>query len=207
MPAGMPRHWRAAGHGVTLRLFFRDRYGPSPPVTDTCPPNCAHCAEYPDHQSAHQAVVEALQVMGAHPEASEDEIVQMLQARGYSAIVAEKLNAFVPSALSWPLLKRLGVETFVGHFIAYDDNDQEVQIPVSSQHYFTAALMLAYNTLEDGWSEELPHSTFVSVTQHSAEMNAANKLLNQGGSLEGGTIGPLQLLRLSASEVLGQASS
>lgn len=171
-------------------------------MSDTCPPDCAHCSPDVDHETAHRAVLDALQVMGTHPEADEDRIVELLQERGYSPIVAEKLNAFVPAALSWPMLKRLGVASFVGHFIVYDDNDEEVQVPVASQHYFTAALTLAYWTVEQGFTAELPSSTYQLVAGRSAEMDAVNQILHKGGSVQGATVGPLQLLRISASEML-----
>ncbi len=74
---------------------------------DSHSPDCSCCL---DHASAHQGVLDTLELMAGHPEASEDDIVQLLQARGYSAIAAEKLNAFVPSALAWIVLKRLGVK-------------------------------------------------------------------------------------------------
>ncbi|MCE4057230.1 hypothetical protein [Pseudomonas sp. Au-Pse12] len=166
---------------------------------DSHSPDCSCCL---DHTRAHQGVLDTLELMAGHPEASEDEIVQQLQERGYSAIAAEKLNAFVPSALAWIVLKRLGVEHLPNHFIALDEAGEEVRIPVSSQHYFTAALTLAYNTFENGWSEVLPRATYKVVADRSAEMDAANKVLNAGESLQGTTLGALHLLRLSASEVL-----
>ncbi|MGE8412119.1 MAG: hypothetical protein ACN6QY_07105 [Pseudomonas sp.] len=171
-------------------------------MTDTCPPDCAHCSPDVDHETAHQAVLDAVRVLEAHPEADEDRIVELLQERGHSPIVAEKLNAFVPAALSWPMLKRLGVASFVGHFIAYDDNDEEVQIPVSSQHYFTAALTLAYWTVEQGFTDELPRDTYRMIADRSAEMDAVNRILTEGGTVEGARVGPLQLLRISASDML-----
>lgn len=166
---------------------------------DSHSPDCSCCL---DHANAHQGVLDTLGLMADHPEASEDDIVQLLQARGYSAIAAEKLNAFVPSALAWIVLKRLGVEQLPNHFIALDEAGEEVRIPVASQHYFTAALTLAYDTFENGWSEVLPRATYQIVAGRSAEMVAANKALYAGESLEGTTLGASRLLRLSASELL-----
>lgn len=72
---------------------------------DSHSPDCSCCL---DHDSAHQGVLDALELMAGHPEASEDEIVQLLLERGYSPIAAQKLTVFVPSAFSWIVLKRLG---------------------------------------------------------------------------------------------------
>lgn len=43
-----------------------------------------------------------------------------------------------------------------------------------------------------------------TVSRRSVEMDAVNQVLAEDGSLEGPTIGPLQLLRISASDMLGQ---
>lgn len=166
---------------------------------DAHSPDCSCCL---DHAAAHQGVLDTLELMAGDLEASEDQIVQWLQQRGYSAIAAEKLNAFVPAALAWIVLKRLGVEHLPNHFIALDEAGEEVRIPVAGQNYFTAALTLAYNTFENGWSEELPRQTYEIVAGRSAEMAAANQVLYAGESLQGTTLGASHLLRMTASEVL-----
>jgi hypothetical protein len=155
-----------------------------------------------DHATAHQAVLDTINLMAAHAQASEDEIVALLQQQGYSRIAAEKLNAMVPSGLSWVVLKRLGVASLPNHFILYDDDEQEVKVPVATQHFFTAALHLSYSTFEHGWSEVLPRDVFESVVNRSAEMSIVFDVLNAGESLEGTTLSPVQLLRISAQEML-----
>lgn len=45
------------------------------------------------------------------------------------------------------------------------------------------------------------------VSRRSVEMDAVNQVLAQGGSVEGLNIGPLQLLRISARDLLAQAFS
>nr|BFD42820.1 hypothetical protein FFPRI1PSEUD_43190 [Pseudomonas sp. FFPRI_1] len=166
---------------------------------DSHSPDCSCCL---DHDSAHQGVLDALELMAGHPEASEDEIVQLLLERGYSPIAAQKLTVFVPSAFSWIVLKRLGVKHLPNHFIALDEAGQEVRVPVSSQHYFTAALTLAYNTFENGWSKILSRKTYEMVADRSAEMAAANQALYRGESLQGTALEPLRVLRLDARAML-----
>jgi hypothetical protein len=141
--------------------------------------------------------------MAASPDASEDDIVRQLQQQGYSTVAAEKLNAFVPSAFSWALLKRMGVTSFPSHYIALAANGTEVQLPIAEEHYFTAALHLAYVTLEEGWNEVLPRGAFEAVLGRSAEMGAANEALNQSGSIEGASLGPLRVFRFSAEAASG----
>lgn len=141
--------------------------------------------------------------MAANPEASEDEVVRVLQERGYSPSSAEKLNVFVPSAFSWALLRRMGVRSFPSYFVAIDVRGAEVQLPIAGEHYFTAALELAYTTLENGWSEDLSRQAFETVASRSAEMGAANKTLTAGESLEGASLQPLKVFRLSAEAASG----
>lgn len=159
----------------------------------------------PDHAAALQGVMDTIGIIARQPEASEDELVEALQAQGYSRVDAEKLNVFVPSALAWIVLKQLGLAHLPDHFLAADTRGQLVEIPVADQHYFTAALNLAYSTFENGWSEDLPRSAYEAVAARSAEMGIANNVLNQGGSLEGATLQPLQLLRLYAEHLLAEA--
>ena len=158
-----------------------------------------------DHSSATRGVVDAISAMARNASISEDDLVELLQEKGYSRIDAEKLNAFVPSAFSWPVIKKLGLENLPSHFVAVSKDGAEVQIDISSQHYFTAALTLAISTLENGWSSTVPRKTYEIVAGRSAEMNATNKVLDEGGSLEGATLSPLVLKRLSAEDLLDES--
>ncbi|MGB4811442.1 MAG: hypothetical protein WBP13_03030 [Methylophilaceae bacterium] len=158
-----------------------------------------------DHSSATQRVVVAISAMANNATISEDDLVALLQTMGYSRIAAEKLNAFVPSAFAWPLMKKLGLESLPNHFVALSKDGSEVQIPIGSQHYFTAALTLAYSTLENGWSSTVPRKTYEIVAGRSAEMDATNKVLNKGGSLDGANWSPLILHRLKAEELLSES--
>ncbi|CAK9887992.1 MULTISPECIES: hypothetical protein [Pseudomonas] len=153
-----------------------------------------------DHACALAGVMDALPLLA--DDLDEDDVAAALQQQGYSRLDAEKLTMFVPSAFSWVVLKRLGIAGLPNHFVAYDEGDKAVKVPVAGQHYFTAALTLAYETFEHGWSAAVPRSTFERVAGRSAEMDAVNKVLEKLGSVEGATIQPLQLFRLSAEELL-----
>jgi hypothetical protein len=152
------------------------------------------------HELAVQAVRETTRVMASAHGASEADIVNRLTGLGYSASNAEKLNVFVPSAFAWALLRRMGVESFPSHYVALDAGGGEVNVPVASEHYFTAALRLAFETLEGGWNEDLSREQFEAVIARSADMNAANKALNAGESIAGAALQPLRVLRISAEE-------
>ena len=121
---------------------------------------------------------------------------------GYSKIEAEKLNVFVPSAFSWPVLEKLGVSTFPRVFIAASANGHHVEFPVLEQHYFTAALALASSIFHNGWTTEIPRWKYEAVADRSAEINIINSVYANGGSTEDSTLRPLELLRLTAEELL-----
>ena len=155
-----------------------------------------------DHAMALAGVMDAVRRMAANANISEDDLVELLVLDGYDRISAEKLNVFVPCAFSWPLLKRLGLAAFPDHFIARDACGTEVKIPVEDQHYFTAALALAFSVFENGWTDSVPRSTYELVVGRSAEMDAINRVCAEGGTLEGATLHPVQLGRLTAEEAL-----
>ena len=127
-------------------------------------------------------------------------VVSKLRKVGYSERDAEKLCCFVPSAFAWVILKRMGVESFPNVYIASDALGGDVEVQISAEHFFTAALDWAYSTLESGWDEHLPRSTFELIIQRSAEMGAANKALEAGTNLSGARMQPLRVYRFLAAE-------
>jgi hypothetical protein len=151
-----------------------------------------------EHESATQAVRDALCVIASAPGASDDDVVNSLKLLGYAHLSAEKLNAFVPSAFSWVLLRRMGVASFPSHYIALNEHGEEVIVKVANEHYFTAALALAFETLENGWNDGLSREQFEAVISRSPEMDAANKALIAGDSLSGASIQPLRVFRFLA---------
>jgi hypothetical protein len=156
------------------------------------------------HSTALVGVLDAVRQMAELPAKSEPEVVERLKAMGYSEVHAEKLNAFVPSAFAWALLKRMGVSTFPNHYIALTRDGREKQLPLAQEHFFTAALRLAYQTLEHGWTERLSRETFETVISRSAEMGAANQALNANESLAGASLQALRVFRFTA-EAAGEA--
>ena len=133
---------------------------------------------------------------------SEDELSRLLQDRGYSLATAEKLTVFVPSAFAWSVLKDLGLASFPNHFIAENAAGEKVEISMADQHYFTAALQVAFSTFAKGWSETITRGTYEHIAARSAEMNIVDHLYSTGGSLAEATLQPLFLVRISAELAL-----
>lgn len=143
------------------------------------------------HAQALQAVLHALPVL-AGP--LDDEQAQAaLRQQGYSARDAERLVLLVPSALAWIVCERLGATGFPDHFVIHTPTGQTHTQPVVAEHYFTAALTLAHEVFTHGWRPDVSQDTYQAVAARSAEMDAANRILEQGGSLQGASLAPLQL--------------
>lgn len=126
------------------------------------------------------------------------ELVAALEREGFSHVHAEKLCAFVPSAFAWALLKRMGLKTLPSSYVVLDGMGREAHLPIADEHYFTAALQLASETLQNGWTRILTREKFESIVNRSAELQAANKLLHSGASLAGAELTPLRVFRISA---------
>jgi hypothetical protein len=92
----------------------------------------------------------------------------------------------------------MGVQSFPSHYLAPDALGREAKLPLAEEHYFTSALQLATETLETGWSPALTKEKFECVVKRSAEMSAANKLLDSGKPLAGAELLELRVFRISA---------
>ena len=59
----------------------------------------------PDHGLALARVLRVIEIITARPEVTDAEVVSQLVAESVGRVDAELLIRFVPSALSWPVLK------------------------------------------------------------------------------------------------------
>lgn len=155
------------------------------------------------HVTAMQGVVDTVSAIAASPNINEDGLSSVLQSKSYSMVQAEKLNVFVPSTFACALLHKMGV-SLSSHYVALSADGKEVSVPIAHEHYFTAALGMAHDTLENGWSSKLPRETFEIIIGRSAEMAAANKALDQGDSIAGAALQPLKVFRFSV-DAAGEA--
>jgi hypothetical protein len=164
---------------------------------------------YPaDHQEARRAVLHAIHVIAADPEADDEGVVRALTATGVSPLDAELLMVFVPSAFGLVLAQRLGVSTLPTTYQVQDVGGAWVSRPLAEQHYFAAALGVAYEVMERGWGEPIERAAFEACAYRSAEFACVNEALNAGVDVTGSQLHPLALLRLQAEDmaaVLGPA--
>jgi hypothetical protein len=167
-----------------------------------------HSRAYPaSHSRASDRVLTVVDLIGERPDRSDDDIVQALVRDGVAKVDAELLVRFVPAAFTWVLLRKMGVSSFPCTFIVYDREQRPVELPIASEHYFTSALLIAYDVTTHGFSARISRAAFESVVSRSAEMAAANKALEAGEDLAGGTRGPPVLLGITAEEIAASRSA
>jgi hypothetical protein len=142
------------------------------------------------HRTAAQAAADTLEILRLAPNTSDEDVVDALIIKGYAKLDATKLCLFVPSAFAWATLKLMGVESFPSVYIRVDEEERESEVPVSDEHYFTAALHVAVDVTQQGWTSQIDRPFFEAVISRSAEMDAANKALNSGEAIIGATLRP-----------------
>jgi hypothetical protein len=143
-----------------------------------------------EHQQALQNVLYAVSVFSEKRDTEAEEIISTLECGVGNEIHANKLYSFVPMAFGFALAKRMGIEKFPSEYYLINRNEEKVLFKLGDEHYFTAALTLAYETLENGWTEQLSKELYESVIAHSAEINALNQALNDGEDVSGGEFKP-----------------
>ena len=152
-------------------------------------------------QQATQFVLQAIPIL-AQPGISNDEAIAQLQALGHSAVRATKLCVLVPEALAWPVLKQLGMKGFPTHFDVINRAGDTVQLPVSGQSLFGAALVLGEAVFEKGWWPPLRREAYEAVAGRSAGIDGANRVFNAGGNLQDAEYASLALDGLVAEDML-----
>ena len=149
-----------------------------------------------EHDRAVDAVLALVREVAANPGISEDGLVQRLMDGGYSQVDAERLNAFVPSAFAWVVLHQLGAS--LPSKIALPARNAVRYVPIESEHFLTAALCVAHDIFQHGWKPPITRSVYETIANRSAEMDATNKVFEEGGNLADSTIEPTRYHRLAA---------
>jgi hypothetical protein len=145
-----------------------------------------------------------IELIAGRPDIPDEEAVAALVKDGISDVDAELLIRFVPCALSFALLKRMGPSNFPSTYQVQDSAGHWVEFPLAAEHYFTAALGVGYEVITHGYTERVNKEVFQAVTIRSAEMNAVNQYFECGGTREGlagGTLGPPTLIGITAEQI------
>jgi hypothetical protein len=136
---------------------------------------------YPaSHEVAAKRVLAAVDLMATQPAPATSEVVASLVQSGAPKIDAELLVFLVPIAFSWAFFRKLGASSFPGTFFVFDKISRPVELPLAREHYFTTALQMACDLLNEGLSTRISKEGSQSVLMRSAEMEAFNKALASG---------------------------
>ena len=133
-------------------------------------------AVYPiSHDDALEHVMRFIDLIAARPDISDEEAVAVLVRDGIGEVDAALLIRFVPCALSFALLKLMGLSKFPSTYQVQNSTGQWVELPLAAEHYFSAALGVGHDVTTRGYSERVTKVAFQAVTLRSAEMNAVNQ--------------------------------
>ena len=147
------------------------------------------------NEQAQSAVLHAIPIL-ATPDLDEADAKARLKAQGHSVALATQLWVLVPEALARPVLKELGMVAFASHFDVQNRHGETVQVPTAQVPVFVAALALGERVFAFGYREPLTKAAYQTIDGRSASLDAANRMLNGGGSLQGASEQSLSLLGL-----------
>jgi len=109
---------------------------------------------------------------------------------------------FVPIAFAWPVLRRIGVETFPTTYRVGTRDEKKIELPLADEPYFAIAHEIAKQAMADGASGDMSLAQYQAVVRRSGEWQAVSAALAQNISIKGGTLGSPLILRLTADEAL-----
>jgi hypothetical protein len=160
---------------------------------------------YPaSHDVALERVMRVIDLIGAHPDISDEGAIASLVRDGIGDVDAELLIRLVPCGLAFALLKLMGLSKFPSTFQVQDSDGQWVELPLASEHYFSVALSVGYAVTTEGYTDRISKTTFQAVSMRGAEMNAVNNYFESGGTCEGlagSTLGPPTFIGIKAEQI------
>ena len=160
---------------------------------------------YPSsHGVALDRVMQLIDLVAARPDIDDEEVVAALVQSGVGEVDAELLVRFVPCALSFALLKLMGLSRFPSTFQVQDEAGRWVEMPLAAEHYFSAALRVGYDVTTRGYTDRINKETFRALTLRSAEMGAVNQFFKAGhtaSELAEGSLSPPTLIGVTAEQI------
>ncbi len=109
-----------------------------------------------------------------------DKAIDLLIEEGIAGVAAALYSDLIPMAFGWALLKEIGVQKFP---IEIELQDEGTKVKVTNSHLFTAALNLAWDIFQNGYTEIFSKRVVEMLVSHSAEVVAMNKALNSDPKL------------------------
>ncbi|VTR93240.1 Uncharacterized protein OS=Pseudomonas protegens Cab57 GN=PPC_3785 PE=4 SV=1 [Gemmata massiliana] len=135
----------------------------------------------PDHATALARALRVVEIVGARPESSNDEIVRQLVSEGVGAVDAELLVQLVPEALAWSVCRRLGATELLPYYSVSNARGKSVLFLLAEEHYFTAAVVWAEGVLNTPLEERPVSQAFIATVARSSINDAATRKMDQHG--------------------------
>jgi hypothetical protein len=158
----------------------------------------------PDHTLALARALRVFDIIAARPDIPDEEVVARLIEEGVDPVDAELLVGFVPCAMSYPVVKRMGATDLPSHYMVRKQSGRTVLLPLEAEHYFTAALAWAEELLNmDLAARPVSLEAFSAVVHRSPVLDAAERLLESNGpdALHGAVSIPLVVCGITAEQI------
>jgi len=160
----------------------------------------------PDYALALARALRVFDIIAARPDIPNEELVAQLINEGINYVDAYLLVGFVPTAMSYPVVKSMGATTLPYYYMVRKrrQSSRTVLLPLQAEHYFMAAL---------GWATELlgmdpairpvTLEAFNAVVVRSPVLDAVTKMIEsgEGDALRGSVFGPLVVSYVTAEEI------
>ena len=161
--------------------------------------------QYPfEHALALARVLRVIDIIAAHPSMTSEEVIAQLLSEGIEPVDAKLLVAFVPCALSCPILATWGLNKFPAHYAVPNKWGRLEFLPLSAEHYFTAALQWAQDLFGmEPTACPVSLETFWAVVSRSPMLDAAIQLRDRDGpdALRGAECVPLVINYITLEEI------
>ncbi|MCX8138650.1 MAG: hypothetical protein N3E46_03095 [Gemmataceae bacterium] len=160
----------------------------------------------PDHAVALARVLRVIEIIADRFDISNEELVEQLVSEGIDRVDAFLLMAFVPTALSYPIVVSMGASDLPWYYMVgkRPGSRRSVLLPLKEEHYFTAALQWVTELLQmDPAERPITLEAFNAVVVRSPVLDAANRMLENYGrdALRSGVFAPLVINGVTAEEI------
>ncbi|WP_242166500.1 hypothetical protein [Lysobacter sp. M15] len=114
--------------------------------------------------------------------------------------LARRVIDWLPEAFGMVLVSHMGAVTLPTTFMAQNSSGSWVEVPFSKDPVFGNALKLAQSMYHHG-----PREVFSALALRSSAVDAVNRTLNAGDSIDGAVLSPPTMLGIAAETYGGAA--
>jgi hypothetical protein len=138
-----------------------------------------------DETAVEKTIPKAIAILRKSQHLSDEQVHRELTQEGIDPSVAARLLEFLPIAYARLILGRSGAK-FSNSFQRLRPDGCLVEQALSTEPFWTAAIRFAQSEVVQG----VAASELLAIAARSAELHAANQLLNKGSTLENVVFNP-----------------